>query len=452
MPPTQTKNVLMIAYVFPPIAYAGTYRTLRFCRYLPENGWLPSVVTIKHAPDLDNDIRLLNQLPPEIDIYRTPTIDFWRMWERHKKTVRRSKAEISDNDLLPNSVKSDNRITSNLSKRVKAVFWEILTIPDHMVFWVPFAIVRSIGILLKNHIDLVYTTSPPHSSQIIGLVISRALKKPWVADFRDPILDSSGYKPPSKIRFWVDRTLEKIIVQNAHNVLIISDHYKQIMEDRYPSLVKKFITVQNSYDPTDFENIQPAIFNKFTIIYSGTFYSNRNPQLFLQGFGLWYRDQPPEIQQNVQVIFYGLMPPDSLRYIEEAGLEGVIFAPGIISKEELIPQLKGAGLLLLIIGFDPESRGTITSKIFEYMACNRPILAIIPEGDASDILKKYKQTYCVNSEDKNLIYDYLCQAYRRYSENGKDDHIEKVENHVLDAYNARYQTQRLADIFNKLLS
>ena len=51
---SDNRKVLIIAYAFPPIAYAGTYRTLRFCTYLPEYGWAPPVLPIKEAEDLSN--------------------------------------------------------------------------------------------------------------------------------------------------------------------------------------------------------------------------------------------------------------------------------------------------------------------------------------------------------------------------------------------------------------
>jgi glycosyltransferase involved in cell wall biosynthesis len=448
------KKVLMIAYVFPPIAYVGTYRTLRFCRYLPENGWAPSVVTIKETSDLVNDQKLLHKLPNEIKIFRTSTIDFWRFWNRFKKNHFKTPKEILNEEYQNKSLTQSTSFGQrrNFINKIKIMLWEFLTIPDHMVFWLPFASIEGIKILSKNHTDLLYSTSPPHSSHIIGLILSRLFKKPWVADFRDPILDSSGYNPPTRIRLFVDQALERIIVNNADCVLIISNYYRQLIEKRYPALKHKFVTMPNSYDPEDFKDIQPDFFSKFTIIYSGSFYSNRTPQFFLEVFGSWFRAQTPEIQNNVQVIFYGMMSADTLKNIHQEGLESIIVTPGIIPKEKLIPKLKGADLLLLIIGFDPESRGTVTSKIYEYMACNRPILAIVPEGDAAEILKQYDQTYWMKSEDHDLLYENLNKAYFNYSSEKKtvnQDNISK--NNGIYVYDAKYQTKRLADIFNKAL-
>ncbi len=40
-------RVLMIAFHFPPCAESsGVHRTLKFTRYLPDNGWQPIVLTV----------------------------------------------------------------------------------------------------------------------------------------------------------------------------------------------------------------------------------------------------------------------------------------------------------------------------------------------------------------------------------------------------------------------
>jgi len=40
-------KVLMITYVFPPAAWVGAHRTLKYCKYLGAHGWTPVVLTAK---------------------------------------------------------------------------------------------------------------------------------------------------------------------------------------------------------------------------------------------------------------------------------------------------------------------------------------------------------------------------------------------------------------------
>ena len=455
--PHGMKQVLFITYVFPPIAYAGTYRTLRFCRYLPGNGWLPVVLTIKKGEDLDNDERLLVQVPAAVKVHRTRTIDVWRWWQRITKNGSKRERKSNHGVVKDDGYQVHVPQTAKTKWLSRAKTWvvELVTTPDHMVFWVPFALAKGIYLLLRNDIRVIYTSSPPHSEHLVGLILSKLFKKPWVADFRDPILDSSGYNPATHFRWFVDKRLEKVVVHNAHKVLIISDHYAAIIKRRYSLLKHKFVTLPNGYDPVDFEKVKPAPFQKFTILYAGSFYANRSPRFFLRGFGLWYKKQPADIKRNVQIIFYGIMPPEVFHQIEQEGLRGVVLTPGLVSKDELIPKLLGADVLLLIIGFDSESRGIITSKIFEYMACKRLILAIVPEGDAADILRKYERAFLITSEDQVALEESLTQAYSAYALRLQDGDIGREGNNhtgLFEIYDARNQTRRLAEIFESMIS
>jgi glycosyltransferase involved in cell wall biosynthesis len=440
-------HVLIIAYAFPPIAYVGTYRTLRFCKYLPESGWVPQILTVNFIKDLDNDADLLEQIPECAKVYRTPIIDFWRTWNSLKKKRNGRQGKKMQGEKQDTSGKAAGRTGLSVFKKW---IWELLTIPDHMVFWVPFALIKGAGIIRDNkNIKIIYTTSPPHSEHIIGLLLSRFFRIPWIVDFRDPMLDSSGYKPESALRAWVDRFLERTFVSHASKLLIISGYYKELMTHRYAPFSDKFITLPNGYDSTDYADMPAEKFDKFTIIYSGSFYANRTPAFFLKGFHSWFLQKSQEHQEDIQVFFYGLPSEEVREFVRENSLESVIFTPGLIPKSQLIPKLKGADLLLLIIGFDHQSRGTVTSKIFEYMACNRPVLAIMPEGDALDILKTCRTFYWIPSEDEQLLHRCLDQAYEGHLHESAGPLPAQVPD--INKFDAKVQTRVLADLFSSLL-
>src|SRR5262249_18776022 len=47
-PETMTKRVLFIAYLYPPVGGAGVQRAAKFVKYLPQFGWLPTVLTVSN--------------------------------------------------------------------------------------------------------------------------------------------------------------------------------------------------------------------------------------------------------------------------------------------------------------------------------------------------------------------------------------------------------------------
>src|SRR5438067_4255013 len=69
------KRVLMITYAFPPAAYVGAHRTLKYCKYLPSHGWLPVVLTIDSRRVAHQDPALCRQIPAEVEVHRTRDLD-----------------------------------------------------------------------------------------------------------------------------------------------------------------------------------------------------------------------------------------------------------------------------------------------------------------------------------------------------------------------------------------
>src|SRR6266446_5190623 len=69
-------NVLIIAYHFPPQAgSSGLLRSLKFCRYLPEFGWQPAVLT-PHAHAYEAiDEKSRNSIPKDVPVIRSFAMD-----------------------------------------------------------------------------------------------------------------------------------------------------------------------------------------------------------------------------------------------------------------------------------------------------------------------------------------------------------------------------------------
>ena len=59
------KNVLVITYYWPPSGGAGVQRWLKFVKYLPEFGWMPTVYTPENPEAPVDDQSLFKDISPE---------------------------------------------------------------------------------------------------------------------------------------------------------------------------------------------------------------------------------------------------------------------------------------------------------------------------------------------------------------------------------------------------
>jgi hypothetical protein len=148
-------KVLMITYVFPPAAWVGAHRTLKYCKYLGTLGWTPVVLTAKPIGVTFTDENLVRQLPPDVAVHRTFDVDpaKWEARLAERKLNRQRKSAEAPG--IPVQVTTpEDRVParpSGVLARLKVLIKAALKdSPDSHIFWVPFAFVRGVVILLKE--------------------------------------------------------------------------------------------------------------------------------------------------------------------------------------------------------------------------------------------------------------------------------------------------------------
>ena len=82
-------KVLIVTYYWPPGSGAGVQRWLKFAKYLPASGWEPVILTVDPAyaayPATDNS--LLNEVSPDLKVYRTRATDWFRIYKKDKSKI-----------------------------------------------------------------------------------------------------------------------------------------------------------------------------------------------------------------------------------------------------------------------------------------------------------------------------------------------------------------------------
>jgi len=92
--------------------------------------------------------------------------------------------------------------------------------------------------------------------------------------------------------------------QAAARVMISTETYKKALLERCPN-IKENVGFYNGYDPQLYERAAVENFNKFTILYSGIFYTDLNPRFFLKALGKWLNNSSSCNRKDGQVLFFG---------------------------------------------------------------------------------------------------------------------------------------------------
>ena len=108
---------------------------------------------------------------------------------------------------------------------------------------------------------------------------------------------------------------------------------------------------------------------------------------------------------------------------------------------------RSAAVLLLLINNTPQAKGILSGKLFEYLAANRPILAVGPaDGDVASILQETQAGHIAGFDDKNGMKT-IVENYYKLFQNGQLLCHSDME--AIDRYSRRNLAGKYADILQQ---
>lgn len=417
------KNILIVTYIFPPMAGGGVQRTLKFIKYLPAYGWKPMVLTIKpyEWPIVDYD---LNQEIPEVaEVYKCFSLEERRTRGLFKKLLNFKPFEILRRYLLE--------------------------VPDHCIGWLPFALGQAKQIIKKNKIDIIYSTFPPATSHLIGYFLKKQYDIPWVTDFRDPWLDHPFYHTNNKTVFYkkIDKEIERLVINSSDLIITTTHTYKNDILNKYSSVkTNKVGIITNGYDEEDFhkKDVKKKS-NQFTLTYTGFVGENVNLEIFFKACKKLANKHPVEIKKW-KINFIGRSDKQVRKFICKYKLEQIIKSVGYILHQESICNISNADVLLIF----SRGRNILPAKIFEYLRAKRPILAFSEEDDElSSLIKNLNAGVVVSSKESNQIAGVLWDLYINREKNRG---IYQISDNILKNYERKQLTLKLSNVLKDLIN
>lgn len=408
---SRPEKVLIITYYWPPSGGAGVQRWLKFTKYLPSSGWLPVVLTVKpeSAAYPFRDLSLYGEIPLDVEVHRTKAMNYFALYNRDQSKIPHA-GFASGNE---------KGLRSKISRFIRGNFF----IPDPRRGWNRYAFRKACELIKAENISHVITTSPPHSTQLIGLRLKRRFPHiNWVADMRDPWTDIYYYdmfKPSLPARM-LDRQMERNVLTRADTVITVGQTLASILAGKAENIERKIHVLPNGFDEEDFEGVVPGLPEKFTITYVGTL----SPAYPVEGF----IEAINEIRAGgrpVAMKFVGTVPaPVQELFPADGDGKGPEFIQ-YCEHPVAIRHMMDSSLLLLIIPDHPSNRSILTGKIFEYMATEKPVLFLGPEdGDAARLLALCGYQGIFGYNDVQGIRDFIIRVAEGKTVKRSGHHLE----------------------------
>jgi glycosyltransferase involved in cell wall biosynthesis len=408
------KKVLIVAYHFPPQAESSGYlRSLKFCRYLPEEGWQPRVLTVDPRAYERTNPSQLNEIPASVRVDRVFALDT----QRHLA--------------------------------FRGHYPRALALPDRWVSWCLGAILSGYRTIRREKCDVILTTFPIASAVLIGWILHRLTGTPWVADFRDSMTEPDY--PRDRSTWRVYRWLEQKTVRDASRLIFTASSAVRMYLERYPDLPRdRCSLIPNGYDEEDFRNLLPGPTvesQSLRLVHMGLLYPiERDPKPFFRAVSQLRRDgklDAARVQIELRASGYESSYEPMIR---AEGIEDLVHLLAPLPYRDALQNSANADGLLLFQAACCDHQ--IPAKVFEYLRLAKPILALTSHtGDTAALLRQTGGATIVDSADWQAIYRELPEFLK-----AAEAHTHpRPDPGLIERYSRKAQAQKLANLLNQLV-
>ena len=351
------KRALLIAFHFPPQAgSSGIQRSLSFSRHLPHNGWEPMVLTARASVYEAQNPSQLASIPPNLTVRRAFALDAKRHMGWRGRYLNAS------------------------------------ALPDRWVSWSLGAIPAGLSMIRARRPHLIWSTFPIATAHLIGLALHRLTGLPWIADFRDPILQPAY--PTNKAQRRMYAWIEQQTIRRCRKAVFTTQGALESYRKRFPEIAaEKFVVIENGYEEDAFDPVPgnasraaPDAGRPLMLVHSGLLYdTGRDPSAFLEGLARLKAAGVVDAATLRIVLRAPGNAPGVSALIDKYGVSDIVATAAPVPYREALAEMGSADGLLLFQGTPFNNQ--IPAKVYEYFRARKPIFGLVdPAGETARVL------------------------------------------------------------------
>lgn len=424
--PTAMKRVLFISYSFPPMLGGGIHRVAQTCKYLPEFGWAPTVLTVETPALPSSNDELLAELSEDVRIERAycPLMSSSTQNQPHREEG-----------------------WTGVARELKRKIARLAFLPDWQVTWYPWAMKAGRALLAREKFDAILASYTPATNLLVGANLARSSGLPLVLDFRDIWADNPLPYFPTPLHRYACRRMERTFVNQADQVVAVSKAMIAKLAETYRLPAEKTACITNGFDPDDAarvyddrtisDNTRP-----FRLTFTGSVYGNVH-------FGTLFEaiadlaSAGKITPQTFRIEFVGNMTIDEPRRL---GVADFVDLHATVPHKQVFDFFARSDALLLneMIGY--HARYSFGSKLFDYMLAGKPILGLTEESEMTARVVREIGGKVVHPQDKTGIREALLD----YLTHGRTEFTPvDINQEPYRSFNRRYLTERMAEVLDR---
>jgi len=322
---------------FPPVGMQSGIRALNFSKYLLKDNIYPIILTKRIERDRIFNLKLANEIPKDLIIYRTNML--------------------------------------KLRRKIFHLFDKIFRIENY-IKWLPYAYFFAKKIIKSNkNIKFIYATGPHFHTHIIGYFLKKKLSIPLILEYRDP-WSFNPYSDPSKysLNQKFDLYLEQKILRSADMIVTVSDPLIEYLKSYFSFISSKpIISIPNGLEITSHQINKEKWCSDIVLTFTGSLYEKRT---IVPLFNIISKLKKDNFFNTFKLIIkcFGYYDDRSKleRIIKRLNIENIVKLHGFITRTEALDEINKADLAIHV--GENLNYPTIAFKVWDYLALRKKIL------------------------------------------------------------------------------
>lgn len=405
-------KILVISYYFPPKSGSGVQRVFKFVKYMPQTGWLPTVLTADDVPYFAFDDALLEELDQtQVKVVPVKGNELLAKLGRNRKNLKMPREWI---------------------RKLYVYLWSWFYIPDNKTGWAKVAYEKALELTKNEQFDLIYVSGPPFSAVEMAVKLKKETGLPLAIDYRDLWYGFQFAMYPTPFHRIAVRRREYEALKTAEKIFVTNRRIKEFLMETYKFVNHSdIVIVPHGFDHEDFKKAgkETKPHNKMILAYSGIFMDFVTPVYFLKAFREIVRERP-EVASNIELQFIGLLRDENVNLIKKLELQPYVKDFGYLSHLESVRKIATADVLWFMVGKGRNTSTVSSGKLFEYIGAEKPIIGCVEQGALRTALQEYPASFITEPDNIEQIKQTIIKVYELY----KKGELPQPDRESIDKY------------------
>jgi hypothetical protein len=356
-------------------------------------------------------------MPENLRIIRVITFNP-HQWLDGLRQKRKAAGSDPKNKPVENSTQNKQR---GIFKRLLLSIWYTINWPDMRGSWMVNAFFVGLYSGLRSRPNAIYSICNPQSNVVTGYLLSVILRVPLVLEYKDAwSVDTNFQQDRPGFLNRLDRVFDSLAIRRASVILGVTPGLVERYKQNYISARSKdWRVVTHGYDEDEIAPYRCPLLSSempLRLVYAATRLQVRSYSMegILNAIAMINKDGVVRIKLDC----YGHDTGASALASSLGICDGSVIFHGVVSKSILIKAYQQSDVVCVLLNDTDWNRKKYTSKIFDLIASQRPILACVPpEGMAAGLVKELGIGQVVANEDAEGIGKSM-KIFIKQAENG----------------------------------